>query len=278
MPLNAATVTKMLQAAGASTSGLVASPATIADLYNQAVAKYAPGQFDTPAKMAALLSETMMESAYFRTTVEYATTGPYQPFRGRTFVQLTWGTPTGGGNYGAFGRWAKSKGLVSDPLVFCKNPTALGELQWAALGPVFYFTQVKFSGKPLTEYATNILQVGRAVNLGNPFSTATPNGQRERTAAYNAILPLRDQLLPKVLTPAPQFHVGGTAIVTSTSTALARTAPGGNFVTRNGKRLGHPKGAKFKITKLGKAKDGSDWVKGPMYWYAKSKLACYGTN
>jgi hypothetical protein len=175
-------ITAALRAAGAG-SGTVASPQVIADLFNDAIEKYGDGLFTTINTYAALVSECMMESAYFRTTREYSNSGSYQPYRGRTFIQLTWKD-----NYAAFGKWCKDEGLVSSADYFVKNPTKLEELKWAALGGVWYFTKKMFSGKPLTAYSDNMLQVGRAVNMGNPFSSHTPNGQKARDDAYRAVV------------------------------------------------------------------------------------------
>jgi hypothetical protein len=182
-----------LRAAGARTTGLVMPAADIAAAFNDAMLTYGVGQFDTIAKVAALVSESMMESAYFHTTVEYNTTkGGYQPYRGRTFIQITWKA-----NYQAFGAWCKSKSLVADADYFVKNPSRLADLKWAAIGPVWYFTQVPFSGEPLTAYAGDIAKVGKAVNLGSPYAKGTPNGQGARAAAYLAVRGLGDVIIPK---------------------------------------------------------------------------------
>lgn len=101
--LTAAHINQVRAAAGAS--GSIVIPADeIAELFNEAMTKHGSGQFTNKKRVAALVSECLMESAYFRTTVEYANTGPYQPFRGRTFIQLTWKS-----NYAAFGAWCLSQ-------------------------------------------------------------------------------------------------------------------------------------------------------------------------
>jgi hypothetical protein len=174
-------ITAALKAAGAGW-GLVMPADSIAAAFNDAIMKYGEGQFDHNDKVASLLSESMMESAFFRTTEEYSKSGPYKPYFGRTFIQITWKY-----NYLAFGKWAKSKGLISSADYFVKHPTALAELKWAALGPVWYFTQVLFHGKPLTYYGRNIGQVGKAVNLGDPLSNKRPNGWEAREAAFKAV-------------------------------------------------------------------------------------------
>lgn len=179
--LTADHITAATTAAGAG-SGMVATPDQIAALFDDAILNHGEGRFDTASKVASLVAECMMESAFFRATEEYAKNGRYAPYIGRTFIQLTWQA-----NYAGFGNWCKTIGLVTDNDYFVRNPARLADLTWAALGGVYYFTQVMFHGKPLVDYADNILQVGRAVNLGDPFSTNTPNGQAARNAAHAAV-------------------------------------------------------------------------------------------
>ena len=193
MSLSASHITGALKAAGAN-GGQILSHEAIANLFNEAMIRFGDGQFDTPNKVAALVSESMMESAFFRTTEEYNTTrGDYQPYRGRTFIQITWKD-----NYAEFGKWCFNKGLVSDPNYFVKNPTRLEDLKWATVGPVWYFTQKRFHGKPLTAYANSIGQVGKAVNLGDPFSRYVPNGWRAREDAYRAVRAQGSGIVPRV--------------------------------------------------------------------------------
>src|SRR4029077_9149933 len=146
----------------------------------------------------ALVSECMMESAFFRVTEEYAKNGRYAPYIGRTFIQITWKN-----NYTSFGKWCKSQGLVSDENYFVNNPKRLADHKWAAIGGVWYFTKVLFSGHTLTYYSNNILQVGRAVNMGSPFSKYTPSGQKSRAAAYDIVRKLSPSIIPEVITPQP---------------------------------------------------------------------------
>jgi len=185
---------KAMRAAAGASGPTVINEVEIADLFNTAMVKYGGGQFNTVNRVTALVSECMMESAYFRTTVEYQHTGQsYAPYIGRTFIQVTWKS-----NYAKFGAWCKSHGLVSDPDYFVKNPVALGHAKWAALGGVWYFTAVKFSGHSLVEIADqgNADMIGRGVNLGNPWSAATPNGASARRAAWNAVHKLGSEIIP----------------------------------------------------------------------------------
>ncbi len=195
--LTASHIQTALKAAGAG-PGLVMPAADIAKAFNDAILTYGDGQFTTKEAVAALVSECMMESAYFRTTEEYNKKGRYAPFIGRTFIQITWHD-----NYLDFGRWCFSKGLVPSGTYFVDNPKKLSELTWVAIGGVWYFTQVKFHGKPLTDYATNIDHVGKAVNLGNPFSSYVPAGHEARRAAYYAVARLGTSIIPKFVDPVP---------------------------------------------------------------------------
>jgi hypothetical protein len=196
MSLTGKHIISALRAAGAG-SGLCMTADEIAAAFNEAMVKYGGGQFNTVDKVAALVSECMMESAYFRTTEEYAKNGRYAPYIGRSFIQITWKA-----NYASFGKWCKSQGLISDPDYFVKNPKRLADHKWAAIGGVWYFTKVPFHGHPLTFYASNILQVGRAVNMGDPSSRHTPSGQESRTAAYDVVRKLGPSITPEETKPA----------------------------------------------------------------------------
>jgi hypothetical protein len=214
--LTATHVTAALKAAGAGSS-LVMPAHQIADAFNDAINKYGDGLFATINSYAALVSECMMESAYFRTTQEYASTGAYQPYRGRTFIQITWKD-----NYAAFGKWCLSVGLVADADYFVKNPTKLADLKWAAIGGVWYFTKVLKKDKqgnlhPIVWWADDPLAIGRAVNMGNPYSTATPNGQKARDAAYVAVV---NALTPKEPDVSVAFRGGRTCSCVATSLPL----------------------------------------------------------
>jgi predicted chitinase len=190
MSLTGAHITKALRAYGAG-SGLCMSADNIAKAFNEAMMKYADGQFNTINKVAALVSECMMESASFRTTEEYSKNGRYAPYIGRTFIQITWKN-----NYASFGKWCKSQGLISDPDYFVKNPKQLADLKWAAIGGVWYFTKVMFHGHPLVYYSNDILQVARAVNMGDPYSSNTPAGMSARRAAYQTFKNLGPSIIP----------------------------------------------------------------------------------
>lgn len=184
-------------------SGTVTSYQEIADLFNIALLRFGEGMFKTTNQVAALLSECMMESAYFRVTEEYAKNGRYAPYIGRTFMQLTWKD-----NYAKFGQWCYDKQLIQDPNYFVKNPTKLADLQWAALGGVWYFTRVSFYGKPLVDYANDISQVGKAVNLGDPRSRFEPKGADARKEAFDAVRKLGGNIVPQFPPPTENKEEG----------------------------------------------------------------------
>lgn len=215
--VSAAHINAALKAVGAGT-GLVIPADQIAKQFNEAILLYGKGQFKTANSVAALLSQCMMESAYFRTTEEYDKTGRYAPFIGRTFMQVTWKD-----NYLKFGQWCFAKDLIPTASWFVDSPARLKDVKWAALGGVWYFTEALFHGKPLTAYSNNIEEVGKAVNLGNPYSAYTPNGQAHRIAAYNAFAKFGTALVP------PAASKEGIKMYSSKYDATYQSFRGGNF-------------------------------------------------
>lgn len=151
----------------------------------------------TAAGAAAFLATCAVESAWFRTTVEYGSGQRYAPYVGRTFVQLTWEA-----NYHGFGRWCHGRGLVADPLVFVRDPVQLGAYQFAWLGPVFYFETTR-----LWEWANagDFRRVSQAVNggRGRAGTEFTPNGWSDRQAMYEVFLRAGAGLLPGRPSPRP---------------------------------------------------------------------------
>lgn len=139
---------------------------------------------------AVFIAQCMVESAYFRTTTEYAykqgTSGwvnmqRYFPYIGRGFLQITWES-----NYRNFGKWCYDKGLVNDPDYFMSpNETRLSDPKWAWLGAVWFFTSNNLVD--LANAGENV-KVGRAVNRGNAYSNLPAYGEAHRVAAYDALL------------------------------------------------------------------------------------------
>lgn len=155
---------------------------------------------------ACLVAQCMVESAYFRTTTEYAykkgTPGwhnmqRYAPFIGRGFIQLTWRA-----NYAKFGAWCKARGLVTDANTFVNQPTRLADPKWAWLGAVWYFTTHRHGLVALANKGDNV-KVGRAINRGDAYSSYAAYGEDHRVAAYKALL------RAGITAPAPA--IGGVA-------------------------------------------------------------------
>jgi putative chitinase len=151
-------------------------------------------QFDinTPLRAAAFLAEVGVESGRLVFLVELW--GPtlaqqeYDPpsakakgldntnpgdgfkYRGRGLIQIT-----GKANYAVCGK-ALNLDLVD-------NPQMLSQPDNAALSAAWYWSNRNLNA--LAD-AGNFLAVSRAINLGNPNLTATPNGYSERLALYGA--------------------------------------------------------------------------------------------
>lgn len=140
---------------------------------------------------AAFLATCAQESAYFRTTTEYGSKWlRYDPYRGRTFTQITWRE-----NYLDFGRWAHRRGLVQDPEVFVRDPKALGSLRWAWLGPIQYWEE-----NNIWHWANrgNFRATSQAINggAGRVGTSFTPHGWDERLAMYRVFLRYGPRLIP----------------------------------------------------------------------------------
>ena len=188
MPLTAAHIQKALSAVGAL-GGQMKPAAELASGANTALAQAPSGL--TKEGAAAFLATMAQESAYFRTTTEYGSARKrYDPYRGRTFEQVTWRE-----NYAAFGKWCKAKGLLTDADYFVDNPTRLSDYKWAWLGGVWYFQHAN-----LWRYANagNFKAVSQGVNggTGRIGTSFTPNGWVHRLAMYEAFLLAGSALLP----------------------------------------------------------------------------------
>ncbi|KNX38114.1 hypothetical protein [Luteipulveratus halotolerans] len=193
MPLNGSMLGKALDAVGARGRQLD----TLDNLAAGADDALRQAKVTTPQEAAAFLATCIMESGWLRTTTEYLgrpgtairdRQNDYYPFIGRGAVQCTWRY-----NYGKFGAWCKTKGLVTDADVFVKNPGALGDKRWFWLTAVWYF-----EANGLWTYARrgDFEGVSNGVNRGNPDSTLKPNGWTARNTMYQALLAFGDALVP----------------------------------------------------------------------------------
>lgn len=147
-------------------------------------------QCTTVNRIAMWLAQCGHESDGFNTTEEYAKNGRYAPYIGRTWIQITWDY-----NYAKFGQWAAGHGLLDDPNYFVNNPAALADMQWAGIGPAWYWTVEQ---PRLNEFsdAGNVEDASKAINA--PAWIGTPNranGIADRTARWNRALAQGDALL-----------------------------------------------------------------------------------
>jgi len=186
MALTAKHVEQVLRAIPGAYGRQVTSLAVLASGADAALSTAPEGL--TVKGAAAFLATMAQESASFRVTEEYAKNGRYAPFIGRTFEMVTWKD-----NYAAFGKWCSERGLLSDPDTFVDSPKKLAEIRWAWLGGVWFWRK---NGIWAYGNRGDFLATQRAVNLGNPTSSATPNGISARRAWYDAWLKIGDDLLP----------------------------------------------------------------------------------
>lgn len=164
-------------------------PTSLAALADQ-LTKDLAGRKLNPHAVAAFVATMMQESAWLATTVEYGSKDTrYDPYRGRTFEQLTWKD-----NYAGFGSFCKAKGLVDDANYFVKNPELLGDLKWAWLGGVWYFDNRKIWDEAETG---DFQRIQTTVNFGSPSISKVPAGWTQRLSAYRGFLSVYSK--PKLL-------------------------------------------------------------------------------
>ena len=166
----------------------------LADLASQALVGYKHNDHAITVWVATMLQE----SAWLQTTVEYGEyTKTYDPYRGRTFEQLTHKS-----NYAGFGQWCFDNELVPQPDYFVKNPDELGALKFAWLGGTWYFDNRK-----LWTWASagDFQRVQTAVNFGTATTTKVPSGWFARLRAYRAFLSVYAK--PKLLDVNGQVDV-----------------------------------------------------------------------
>lgn len=136
--------------------------------------------------ISVFIATLLQESAWLATTVEFGeSTKKYDPYRGRTFEQLTWRD-----NYAGFGKWAKERGYVSDANLFVNTPDLLGDLEWAWLGGIWYFENRKLWDIASTG---DFQRVQTAVNMGTASTSKVPAGWFARLRAYRSFLSAFDK-------------------------------------------------------------------------------------
>lgn len=104
-------------------------------------------------------------------------------YKGRGPIQLT-----GRNNYGAFSRWAHSKGFVNSPTHFVDNPQEVSQPKWGFLAASYYWTVARPQINGLADRG-DLEGVTRAINGGL-------NGLADRRTRYNRALSMGDRLLP----------------------------------------------------------------------------------
>lgn len=136
-------------------------------------------------RIAMWLAQIGHESAGFNATEEYEdgdeSTDRWK-YKGRTWIQITWQS-----NYAGLSKWAFGKGLIPTPTYFVDNPKKLAEIQYAGLGPAWYWTVARPQINSLCDQR-DLYAVTQAINGGQ-------NGAPDRKNRYDRALTLGDQLL-----------------------------------------------------------------------------------
>jgi predicted chitinase len=138
--------------------------------------------YDHNAHAVAVFVATMLqESAWLATTVEYGDSPKtYDPYRGRTFEQLTHKS-----NYAGFGQWCFDNDLIPSADYFVNSPEELGALKFAWLGGTWYFDNRKLWS---LASSGDFQRVQTAVNFGTATTTKVPSGWFPRLRAYRSFL------------------------------------------------------------------------------------------
>jgi predicted chitinase len=148
-------------------------------------------QCNTVNRIAMWLAQIGHESAGFNATEEYEdgdeSTDRWK-YKGRTWIQITWRS-----NYAGLSEWAFGKGLIPSPTYFVDNPKKLAEIQYAGLGPAWYWTVARPQINSLCDNR-DLVAVTQAINGGQ-------NGAADRKRRYDLALGLGDQLL-ELLAPS----------------------------------------------------------------------------
>lgn len=164
----------------------------VTDWFNKYACKY---EVTSPKRVAAFLAQTIVESASFTATREYASgsayegrkdlgnvfTGDGKRFKGRGYIQIT-----GRNNYAAV-----SKYIFGDDTLL-KNPDLLSTPQYAMLS-AFWF----WKDRGLNELADKQFFLTISIRINGKNKDGLPNGWEDRVYFYNRFckefgLPLYD--------------------------------------------------------------------------------------
>lgn len=186
----------------ARATGITTAKAT--DILTGVVNGLRDSQCGNVNRIAMWLAQMGHESAGFNATEEYATGDAYegrrdlgntQPGDGRRFKGRSWIQVTGRSNYTALSKWAYGKGIVPTADFFIADSTRLARIEYAGLGPAWYWTVARPDINALSDQR-DLVTVTKRINGGT-------NGLTDRQNRYNRASALGDQLLALTTAPAP---------------------------------------------------------------------------
>lgn len=199
--ITAGMISAAVSAVGGTLPTTGGSAQEIADQFNNAVDKYFPGILTNRKRAACLIGQCAQETAGFRYMAEISgSSGPYAPWYGRGYVQLTHGY-----NYKAFGAFIKSKGGVTNSDYFYSDPDKIATKAWAAAPAVWYFAknrdkEMGWDSKTLFEWCDSASSpwttISKGVNCGNPLASYNGYGFDTRAKATDAVYAVTPEPTP----------------------------------------------------------------------------------
>lgn len=192
----------------ASAIALLRRVMTPTEVSNAVLAGYLPhlaeatraAEINTLKRAAAWYSQIGHESSGLRYMAEIQTNGPgwsddRRIYRGRGPIQLTWSS-----NYRRFGQWCASKGYVTDPELFVKQPELVEQPHWGFLAASWYWLHAGPKPGQINGFADrgDIEAVSRCVNgwiVNDDGSFRTPVGMADRRTRYLNCMALGEQIV-----------------------------------------------------------------------------------